>query len=47
MLREELSRVSVVAARATNREISGGIKEAGVIPIPLYLEEVCGVLPEC
>ncbi|KAK9798216.1 hypothetical protein WJX73_007655 [Symbiochloris irregularis] len=38
--RDELTRVSKVAARATSREIRGGIKDAGTIPVPQYLEEV-------
>ena len=38
--RDELTRVSKVAARATTREIRGGIKDAGTMPVPQYLEEV-------
>lgn len=39
-LQEELTRVRTVASRATSREVAGGSKEAGVIPVPVYLEEV-------
>lgn len=39
MLGEELTRVGAVAARATTREIAGGSKDEGVIPVAMHLEE--------
>ncbi len=40
LLNDELTRVRAVAARATVREIAGGAKDEGVVPIKMHLEEV-------
>lgn len=40
MLNDELTRVRQVAARATVREIGGGAKDEGVVPVKMHLEEV-------
>ncbi len=39
VLGEELMRVGAVAARATTREIAGGSKDDGVVPVAMHLEE--------
>ena len=39
-VRDELARVSAVAARATVREVGSGSKNEGIIPIVRHLEEV-------
>lgn len=36
----ELTRVRAVASRATAREMAGGTKDDGVVPITMHLEEV-------
>lgn len=40
VLGEELTRVGAVAARATTREIAGGSKDEGVVPVGMHMEEV-------
>ena len=40
VLGEELTRVGAVAARATSREIAGGSKDEGVVPVGMHMEEV-------
>ena len=40
LLNDELTRVRAVAARATVREVAGGAKDEGVVPIKMHLEEV-------
>lgn len=40
MLGEELTRVGAVAARATSREIAGGSKDEGVVPVGMHMEDV-------
>ena len=39
MLGAELARVRAVAARATSREIAGGCKDEGVVPVAMHLDE--------
>ncbi len=39
LLNDELTRVRAVAARATVREIAGGGKDDGVVPVKMHLEE--------
>ena len=41
MLGAELARVRAVAARATSREVAGGTKDEGVVPVGMHLDEVC------
>ena len=40
VLGAELARVRAVAARATNREVAGGTKDEGVVPVGMHLDEV-------
>ncbi|KAK9846430.1 hypothetical protein WJX81_003622 [Elliptochloris bilobata] len=40
VLSDELTRVGAVAARATTREIAGGSKDEGVVPVAMHMEEV-------
>ena len=40
VLNAELTRVRAVAARATTREIAGGCKDEGVVPVAMHLDEV-------
>ncbi len=40
LLNDELTRVRAVAARATAREMAGGGKDEGVVPITMHMEEV-------
>ena len=39
VLGEELTRVGTVAARATTREMAGGCKDEGVVPVAMHVEE--------
>ena len=39
VLGEELTRVGAVAARATSREIAGGSKDEGIVPVAMHMEE--------
>jgi len=39
VLGDELTRVGTVAARATTREMAGGCKDEGVVPVAMHMEE--------